>query len=327
MAESVENLSSEESENSDFDDVSSVASSTSSASSSEEEVISNRAKGKLPAAVAKKNKTTKGNASTAKTTRPRKKKKADNSLNVNEMEDLSTWICSLEEVSKVEQHLRLNLVSDARIKGDRKRFVEHLLCDTEMQNFRLLMTGFCRKFSTQAEEAYNSSIATYRKAAFSIAWMKFLSNFQPGRTTQERMIVERLLRSSNEQFDAHCVHSVLSVIHESVYSVIHDHARIKKAETESTGTCQTTTELHEESEDTLYRYCGASLHRMIKLREETLAQKKGRGELSDERKPIMEKELRIFRELVMKDKSSITESLKTLDEGNLKFPRIQLLPF
>ena len=194
-----------------------------------------------------------------------------------------------------------------------------------MQNFRLLITGFCRKFSTLAEEAYNSSIATYRKAAFSIAWMKFLSNFQPGRTTQERMIVERLLRSSNEQFYTRCVHSVLSVIHESVYSVIHDHVRIKKAESESTGTCQAMTELHEESEDTLYRYCGASLHRMIKLQEETLAQKKGRGELSNERKPIMEKELQILRELVMKDKSSIPESLKTPDEGNLKFPRIELL--
>ena len=63
MAESVENSSSEESENSDFYDISSADLSTSSSSSSEEESISNRAKGK--AATAKKTKTTKGNASTA----------------------------------------------------------------------------------------------------------------------------------------------------------------------------------------------------------------------------------------------------------------------
>ena len=235
MAESVENSSNEESENSDFYDISSADLSTSSTSSSEEESISNRAKGKAAAA---KTKTTKGNTSTAnaKTARPKKNKKADNSLNANEIEDLSTWICSSEEVNKVEQNLRLNLVKDARInKGDRKRLVEHLLCDTEMQNFRLLLSGFCRKFSTLAQEAYNSNIATYRKAAFSIAWMKFLSNFHPGRITQERMIVERLLKSSNEVFNAHCVHGVLSVLHESVYLVIHDHVRIKKAETESTG--------------------------------------------------------------------------------------------
>ena len=125
MAESVENSSSEESENSDFYDVYSADLSTSSTSSSEEESISNRAKGK--AAAAKKTKTTKGNASTAnaKIARPKKNKKADNSLNANEMDDLSTWICSSEEVNKVEQNLRLNLVKDARInKGDRKRLVE-----------------------------------------------------------------------------------------------------------------------------------------------------------------------------------------------------------
>ena len=66
---------------------------------------------------------------------------------------------------------------------------------------------------------------------------------------------------------------------------------------------------------------------MIELREETLAGKKGRGELSGERKPVMTKELQILRELLMKDKSNIPESLKTLDEGNLKFPRTELLSF
>ena len=91
MAESVENSSSEESENSDFYDVPSADLSTSSTSSSEEVSISNRAKGK--AAASKKTKTTKGNASIAKakTARLKKNKKADNSLNANEMKDLSTW--------------------------------------------------------------------------------------------------------------------------------------------------------------------------------------------------------------------------------------------
>ena len=41
----------------------------------------------------------------------------------------------------------------------------------------------------------------------------------------------------------------------------------------------------------------------------------------------MTKELQILRELLMKDKSNIPESLKTLDEGNLKFPRTELLSF
>lgn len=93
----------------------------------------------------------------------------------------------------VEEQLRSTLLSDPRIKGDRKLFVEHLLCDAEMQNFQLLVSGFCRTFPTLAVEAFKSNLQTYRKAAFSVAWMKFLSNFHPGKITQERMIVERLL--------------------------------------------------------------------------------------------------------------------------------------
>ena len=66
---------------------------------------------------------------------------------------------------------------------------------------------------------------------------------------------------------------------------------------------------------------------MIKLREETLSGKPGRGELSKKRKPILQKELEILRELVMKDKSNICGSLKNLDEGNITFPRVELIPF
>ena len=157
--------------------------------------------------------------------------------------------------------------------------------------------------------------------------MKFVTNFHPGKITQERMIVELLLKNANCTFDALSIHGVLSVIHEQIYSVIHEHVGLKKAETSNAGTSEQITKLKEESDDILFRYCGASLHRMIKLREETLAGKKGRGELSDKRKPVMKQELEILRELLIKDKTKIPESLKTLDEGNLMFPRTELRPF
>lgn len=82
-------------------------------------------------------------------------------------------------------------------------------------------------------------------------------------------------------------------------------------------------ELREESDDTLYQYCGAALHRMIKLRKETLAGKKGRSKLSSQRKLIMEKELTLLQELLMKDKSDFPSSLKNLDEGNLIFHKLK----
>ena len=41
----------------------------------------------------------------------------------------------------------------------------------------------------------------------------------------------------------------------------------------------------------------------------------------------MEQELEILQQLVMKDKSVISSSLKTLDEGNLVFPRAEMITF
>ncbi|KAJ7375473.1 hypothetical protein OS493_002247 [Desmophyllum pertusum] len=141
-----------------------------------------------------------------------------------------------------------------------------------MQNFQLLVSGFCRTFPTLAVEAFKSNLQTYRKAAFSVAWMKFLSNFHPGKITQERMIVERLLKNSNQQFDSQSVHGVLSVVNESVYSVIHDHVRRKKAdELASGGTCQTRSELQEESDDILIAMMPIPWHKVQRRELHSLA--------------------------------------------------------
>ena len=66
---------------------------------------------------------------------------------------------------------------------------------------------------------------------------------------------------------------------------------------------------------------------MIDLRKETLQQKKRGCKVSSERRPVVEKELEMLILHVMKDKSDISQSLKNLGEGNLVFPRMELLPF
>ena len=88
-----------------------------------------------------------------------------------------------------------------------------------------------------------------------------------------------------------------------------------------------TSRLCTESDETLYRYCGEALHRMTKLQRETLQQKKGCAKVSRERKGIMELKLNLLQDLTMEDKSSLSLSLQNLDEGNLVFPRNELLPF
>ena len=133
MAKSVGSSSSEYSEISDGYDVSSSELSTSSESSSEEEI---RRKGKAPA---KRRKTVKGDEVNSRTATSTKKKTSQGkSLNASEMEELTSWIYSAEEIKRVEDHLRSTMLSDPRIKGEGKRFAEHLFCDTEKQDFQLL---------------------------------------------------------------------------------------------------------------------------------------------------------------------------------------------
>ena len=59
--------------------------------------------------------------------------------------------------------------------------------------------------------------------------MKVLCNFQSGKVTQERMILERFLHSSKKlSFRPEEIPRVLSVIHELVYTIIHEHIPLRK---------------------------------------------------------------------------------------------------
>ena len=71
-----------------------------------------------------------------------------------------------------------------------------------------------------------------KKAAFTVARMKFLLNFQAQKTTQERIIAERFLSSapSGTTFTPETVHAFISVIHEKVYDIIQIEVSRKKLE-------------------------------------------------------------------------------------------------
>ena len=71
-----------------------------------------------------------------------------------------------------------------------------------------------------------------KKVAFTVAWTKFLLNFQAQKTIQERIIVERFFSSapSTTTFAPETVHAVISVIHEKVYDIIQIEVSRKKLE-------------------------------------------------------------------------------------------------
>ena len=320
MADTCEESSSEGSDSTLSDNFSIYSeSSTSDEDEPNEETSTSRSSARK-----RKSRSEKSSSSSKQTAKEAKTKRSPNVLNDDQMEELTSWIFSTHEAHDVEGSIREKLLESQRIL--RNRFAKHLISEPQKANFQLLIVGFCRKFSTLVSECHLLADKPNRKAAFSVAWMRMLGNFQAGKDTQERLIIERFLagQSEGQQFSPEVVHAVVSVIHELVYCTIHSHIQLKK----STSTSELrNSRLAVESDDTLFRYCGAALHRMIKLRKETLQQKKGRGKVSSERRPVMEKEMDVLNALVMKDKSSLSSSLKNLDEGNLIFPRMELVPF
>ena len=87
---------------------------------------------------------------------------------------------------EVAMQLQSTLLNDLSVKGKLERFAEELLSDAQKQHFQLL-SGFCHKVSTLAQESFKRNIPTYRKVAFSVAWMKFLSNFHPGKSRKTKL--------------------------------------------------------------------------------------------------------------------------------------------
>ena len=193
----------------------------------------------------------------------KKNKKQNDSLNNNEMEELTTWIFSVQEAAQVEAEIRPQVAGSPRVKrfSGTERFAQHMLSEEQKANFQLLIAGFCRKFSTLVSECSQLPDKKNRKAAFSAAWMKLLSNFRSGKSSQERLIVERLL--VGQQFNIEVVHAVISIVHELVYTCVHSHIQGRKMSDTTLDT--RTSRLCAESDETLYRYCGAALHRITKL--------------------------------------------------------------
>ena len=112
-----------------------------------------------------------------------------------------------------------------------------------------------------------------KKAAFTVAWMKFLLNFQAQKTTQERIIVERFSSSapSTTAFTPETVHAVIRIIHEKVYDIIQIEVSRKKLESStSVASSSSKAELREERDKVFYRFGGAAPNQAIKPRKQTL---------------------------------------------------------
>ena len=136
-----------------------------------------------------------------------------------------------------EQELREELLQSPRIGIEnypsRKAFATHL-SDSHSSTFSDLTNGFSTKYATlfHAHFKEKGRDKKNKKAAFTVARIKFLLNFQTQKTTQERIIVESFLLSTLQARQPSLlhdtVHAVTSVIHEKVYDKVQREVSKKK---------------------------------------------------------------------------------------------------
>ena len=74
---------------------------------------------------------------------------------------------------------------------DKELCAKYLLCESQKNNFQLLILGFCRTFSTLVSECALPTDKVNKKAAISMTSMKMLGNFKVQKVTQEPLIINR----------------------------------------------------------------------------------------------------------------------------------------
>ena len=122
-----------------------------------------------------------------------------------------------EEAKVIEQELSEELFQSPRIGIEnhlsRKAFATHL-CDSHSSTFSDLTNGFSRMYATLSHARFEEKgrDKKNKKAAFTVARMKFLFNFQTQKTTQERIIVESFLLTVRLQVRQP------SLLHDTVHS-------------------------------------------------------------------------------------------------------------
>ena len=100
-----------------------------------------------------------------------------------------------------EQELREELLQSPRIRiqnyPSRKAFATHL-SDSHLSTFSDLINGFSRKYDTLSHARFEEKgrDKKNKKAAFTVAWMKFLLNFQTQKTTHENNCRKLFVTSS-----------------------------------------------------------------------------------------------------------------------------------
>ena len=159
-----------------------------------------------------------------------------------------------------------------------------------------------------------------RKAHLTMRWMTSLNTYLDRRSNNSKVCIAVFQDLANE-YSSSTIRAVTGILHSLVYDF---------AQTESynfSQPLQIQQDITPEDDVTLFRMSGAALCQMIKLRKDTLSEKKGKRKTTTHSRSQMESELGFLVNLKETDKSHLPDALKILDEGHLTFVKKEFLNF
>ena len=159
-----------------------------------------------------------------------------------------------------------------------------------------------------------------RKAHLYLRWMRSLTPFLDG-SSENSNVCGAVFAELATKYSLSTIRAVTGILHSLVYDF---------AQTEAYNFGQPKDVSHiikREDDVALYRISGAALCQMVRLRKDTLSEKKGKRGMTHASRGQIEIELDFLTHLKETDKSHLPAALQILDEGHLTFVKKEFLTF
>ena len=199
-----------------------------------------------------------------------------------------------------------------------RQLIEEILDDRYNELRDLVHHMF--SFYVQLVSEIAKAVKKDRKAHLSLRWMKSLNSYLDSSSNNSK-VCNAVFHDLANEYSSSTIRAVTGILHSLVYDF---------AQTESYNFSQPL-DIHQditpEDDVALYRMSGAALCQMIKLRKDTLSEKKGKRKTTPDSRSQMEMELDFLIKLKETDKSHVPEALNILDEGHLTFVKKEFLNF
>lgn len=264
-------------------------------------------KGSKPEAKGKKDNTTKA-----------REKKKQMALTKKELDDLVTKL-------KEKRHMCWNFVSERIGKQyvmkhfeTHRKLIQEIL-DVRYNELRDLVQHMYSLYITLVSDIAKE-VKKDKKARLTLRWMESLNSYLD-RSSDISKICSLVFSELENEHSSSTIRAVTGILHSLVYDF---------AQAESYNLAQPPDikqAITPEDDVSLYRMSGAALCQMIKLRKDTLSEKKGKRKPTPVSRDQMELELDLLVKLRETDKSQLPEALKILDEGHLTFVKKDFLDF